>query len=174
MVHQFEAHIESCESCAREFELLRKLDRTLRDEPMEVLPGDLAAAVSRRLAQGLSYSWRDVVVAASIALVLSLFWLAEYFLGGPLVRLEGVDTVKPLLSMFEMGEMDLGASFAETQQLAAESYRAVCGYVTAATTNVIGGLAMIVLLTASALLAIGTNAVVFRQARIRRLTPDHL
>ncbi|MBU0718138.1 MAG: zf-HC2 domain-containing protein [Planctomycetes bacterium] len=163
-------HIESCKGCGRELKLLADLDLALRSEPMEEPPGDLAAAVRRRLVPGAAYSWRDAVMAAaSIAVVLGIFWLVESFGAPALVGGEPLAGITRFLSTIEVEETALDLSLVEIDQLASESYRTARGCLAYLSTELAGRLTMI-LLIASAIAAIGTNAACFHRSRIRQLT----
>lgn len=160
-------HVESCEQCRRELELLADLDLALRSEPMEEPPGDLAAAVRRRLALRAAYSWRDVVMAAaSIAVVVGVFWLVE---SCGMVDAGPWAGITRFLGTIEVEEAALDLPLVEIDRLASESYQAAAGCLAYLSTESAGRLTTI-LLIASAIAAIGTNAACFRRSRLRQLT----
>ena len=167
-------HLESCEECALEFRLLSKIDAALRSEPMEDVPGNFAAAVRERLVQSVAYSWRDVAMAAaSIAVVVSLFWLAKHVGVTALVHGDHLDPLAGVFSVFEIEDTALERSVAEINQWASETYGSTLGHLASITTQAAGSRTVVVLI-ASAMLAIGTNAVCLHRARIRHLTTTHL
>ena len=119
------------------------------------------------LTRRLAYSWRDIALAAaSIALVVGLFWLVQWYTGPVWAEAESLDALAGWFGGFEVEGVTLDLPPADVRQLATEGYGAARDCVTYLAGSGFSALTLIVLV-ASALLALGTNTVCFRQARLR-------
>ena len=88
-----------------------------------------------------------------------------------LINSEVLDVPGGLLTAFNVDKATVDLSVSGLNQAASEALGSAFGCLTGLSTNAVGGL-MMILVAASGLLAVGTNAVCYRQARIRRLTPN--
>lgn len=168
-------HVDSCPRCAHELEVLARLEEVLRAEPMAEPPGDLAAAVRRRVTWEPVAVWQwAAMAAASIALVATLFWLGEGLMGR--VWGEGPPASGApgwLDGIFGMDEAAGLVSYAGVLQAVSQSWEEASCALSGLTVGGPGGLALIALI-ASALLALGTDALCLRQARGRCQTTGRL
>ncbi|NOZ21131.1 MAG: hypothetical protein GXP25_08575 [Planctomycetes bacterium] len=172
---EMERHLDSCAACREELNLLRRLDVALRAEPWQEPPGNLATAVARRLGRRFTYTWRDIVVAAaSVAIVLGLVWALEPFLGYGLTGATPAEGLPPMAEIFRIDVGETTLSFSDLRDSLLESGAATSGAITDMTAYGLGGPTVMILLILSALLAIGTNAVCYRQAHTKRLRETRL